>query len=110
MDTRGRVRVSRSLRPFDRGLPRDEAEEVQRMKRLPDSSDDRPSAEKDSRKEQAEFLTIDDWAIRLQLSKRTIFRMIDEGIVPKCDFAVGKTRRWHVSTYDAWVACRIARN
>jgi excisionase family DNA binding protein len=52
----------------------------------------------------ADFLTVSDWAIKLQVSKRTIFRMIDEKIIPKYDFAVGKTRRWHVSTYERWVS------
>ena len=58
----------------------------------------------------ADFLTVADWAIRLQVSKRTIFRMIDEGIIPPYDFAVGKTRRWHESTYERWVASQIGGN
>jgi len=57
-----------------------------------------------------DFLTALDWAMRLQVSKRTIFRMIDEGIIPPYDFSVGKTRRWRVSTYEQWVAEQSGRN
>jgi hypothetical protein len=52
----------------------------------------------------ADFLTVTDWAIRPQVSKRTVFRMIDEGIIPPCDFSAGKIRRWHYSTYERWTA------
>ena len=38
-----------------------------------------------------DFLTIADWAERLQVSKRTIHRMTDEGIIPPYDIAIGKT-------------------
>jgi excisionase family DNA binding protein len=54
-----------------------------------------------------DFITVSDWANRLQVSKRSIFRMIDERIIPPYDFAVGKTRRWHFSTYERWVASNI---
>ena len=64
----------------------------------------------DPRKKPFDFLTVDDWAARLQLSKRTIFRMIDEKKIPPYDLSVGKTRRWHVSTYEAWVADQIGSN
>ena len=57
-----------------------------------------------------DFLTVEDWASRLQVSKRTIFRMIDEGIIPKYDISVGKTRRWHNSTYERWVSDRVRGN
>lgn len=50
-----------------------------------------------------EFLTVGDWASRLQVSKRTIFRMIDEGSIPPYDVAIGKVRRWHEATYQRWV-------
>lgn len=55
----------------------------------------------------ADFITVADWAARLQVSKRTIFRMIDEGLIPPYDLAIGKTRRWHLSTYENWVADRL---
>jgi excisionase family DNA binding protein len=58
----------------------------------------------------ADFLTVSDWAVRLQVSKRTIFRMIDEKIIPPYDLAVGQTRRWHFSTYERWVAERMGGN
>jgi excisionase family DNA binding protein len=51
---------------------------------------------------QTDFLTPGDWAIRLKVSKRTIFRMIDEGIIPPYDFAAGKIRRWREETYQTW--------
>lgn len=54
-----------------------------------------------------DFITVADWAARLQVSKRTIFRMVDEGLIPPYDLAIGKTRRWHVSTYENWVADRV---
>jgi excisionase family DNA binding protein len=50
----------------------------------------------------ADFLTVEDWANRLKVSKRTIFRMIDEGKIPPYDFASGKIRRWREETYQAW--------
>lgn len=58
----------------------------------------------------AEFLTLDDWANRLQLSKRTIHRMIDEKIIPPCDFSHGKIRRWHEQTYQRWLADNMRGN
>jgi excisionase family DNA binding protein len=58
----------------------------------------------------ADFLTVADWANRIQVSKRTIFRMIDEGVIPGYDINVGKTRRWHNSTYDRWVSDRLGGN
>jgi excisionase family DNA binding protein len=58
----------------------------------------------------AEFLTVQDWAQRLKVSTRTLFRMIDEGTVPRADFAFGKTRRWHESTYDRWVGEHVKEN
>ena len=57
-----------------------------------------------------DFITVADWAARLQVSKRTIFRMIDEGLIPPYDLAIGKTRRWHLSTYENWVAARLGVN
>ena len=57
-----------------------------------------------------DFITVADWAARLQVSKRTIFRMIDEGLIPAYDLAVGKTKRWHRTTYDNWVAARVGVN
>jgi predicted DNA-binding transcriptional regulator AlpA len=54
--------------------------------------------------------TADDWAARLQVSKRTIFRMIDEDFIPPYDLAVGKTKRWHVETYNRWVASKLGEN
>jgi excisionase family DNA binding protein len=57
-----------------------------------------------------DFITVADWAARLQVSKRTIFRMIDEGLIPPYDLAVGKTKRWHRSTYDNWVAVQVGVN
>jgi len=51
----------------------------------------------------ADFFRVEDWAAKLQLSKRTIFRMIDERVIPPYDFVAGRTRRWHRSTYDRWV-------
>ena len=57
-----------------------------------------------------DFLTISDWAERLQVSKRTVFRMIDEKIIPGFDISVGKTRRWHNSTYERWVSDRVGGN
>ena len=59
---------------------------------------------------QPDFLTIADWASRLQVSKRTIHRMIDERVIPPYDIAVGKTRRWHNSTYERWVSDRLGGN
>ena len=55
----------------------------------------------------ADFIRVEDWAVRLQVSKRTVFRMIDEGIIPPYDFAMGKTKRWHRSTYENWVSERV---
>ena len=57
-----------------------------------------------------DFITVADWAARLQVSKRTIFRMIDEGLIPPYDLAVGKTKRWHVETYNVWVAAKLGVN
>jgi len=57
-----------------------------------------------------DFITVADWAARLQVSKRTIFRMVDEGLIPPYDLAVGKTKRWHLSTYNNWVAARVGVN
>jgi excisionase family DNA binding protein len=51
-----------------------------------------------------DFLTVADWANRLQVSKRTIFRMLDEKIIPPYDIAFGKTRRWHEQTYQRWIS------
>ncbi|HEV2294693.1 MAG TPA: helix-turn-helix domain-containing protein [Tepidisphaeraceae bacterium] len=67
-------------------------------------SEDRASSAK------IDFITVEDWAARLQVSKRTIFRMVDEGVIPPYDFAVGKTKRWHISTYNKWVAARVGVN
>lgn len=58
----------------------------------------------------SDFLTVDDWAKRLQISKRTVFRQIDEGIIPPFDVAIGKIRRWHRSTYERWVEEQLERN
>ena len=58
----------------------------------------------------ADFLTVLDWAQRLQVSKRQIFRMIDARTIPPFDFSVGKTRRWHISTYEKWVDQQCERN
>ncbi len=58
----------------------------------------------------ADFLTVADWASRLQVSKRTIFRMIDEGVIPGYDINVGKTRRWHEATYQRWVSDNVRGN
>ncbi len=57
-----------------------------------------------------DFITVADWAARLQVSKRTIFRMVDEGLIPPYDLAVGKTRRWPLSTYEKWVDARLGVN
>ncbi len=57
-----------------------------------------------------DFITVADWAARLQVSKRTIFRMVDEGLIPPYDLTVGKTKRWHLSTYNNWVAARVGVN
>src|SRR5579862_2822098 len=58
----------------------------------------------------ADFLTVADWALRLQVSKRTIFRMIDEETIPPYDLSLGKVRRWHFSTYERWVASQVRGN
>jgi excisionase family DNA binding protein len=58
----------------------------------------------------AHFLSLDDWANRLGLSKRTIHRMIDEGIIPPSDLSFGKTRRWHERTYENWVSEKVRGN
>jgi excisionase family DNA binding protein len=57
-----------------------------------------------------DFIKPEDWAARLQVSKRQVFRWIDEGVIPPYDFAVGKTRRWHMSTFEAWVDQQTGRN
>jgi excisionase family DNA binding protein len=64
----------------------------------------------DRSSQSADFLTAADWAIKLQVSKRTIFRMIDEKTIPAYDLTVGKVRRWHFSTYERWVADRVGGN
>ena len=58
----------------------------------------------------ADFLTIQDWAQRLKLSTRTVHRMIDQSIIPRADFAVGKTRRWAETTYQRWVNANVKEN
>lgn len=60
--------------------------------------------------ERADFLTTADWARRLKVAKRTIFRWLDEGIIPPCDLIVGKVHRWHESTYRLWVSQRAGGN
>ena len=67
----------------------------------------KPSAAKPTT---SEFITAADWAARLQVSKRQIFRWMSEKVIPPYDFAVGKTCRWHISTYEAWVKEFKGRN
>jgi excisionase family DNA binding protein len=58
----------------------------------------------------ADFLTVADWASRLKVSKRTIFRMIDEKVIPPYDISLGKTRRWHEDTYRRWIDANVEGN
>jgi|GEM_PF-5954371 len=58
----------------------------------------------------ADFLTVADWANRLKVSKRTIFRMIDEKVILPYDISRGKTRRWHEDTYRQWVDANVGGN
>jgi len=60
--------------------------------------------------QRADFLTLADWADRLKVSKRTIFRMIDEKIIPPYDISIGKTRRWHERTYLRWISENVGDN
>lgn len=80
------------------------------MKRLTNPTKSPLLGQPDVTPNAADFLTVADWAQRLQVSKRTIFRMIDEKAIPPYDIAVGKTRRWHHSTYERWVSDRLGGN
>lgn len=61
------------------------------------------SSKRSATVEPAQFITVADWAARMKVSKRQIFRWMHERIIPPYDFAVGKTRRWHISTYETWL-------
>jgi len=73
------------------------------MKKLTNSPQSHLLAQTSHSNNRADFLTVADWANRLQVSKRTIFRMIDEKVIPPYDIAVGKIRRWRERTYQTWL-------
>jgi excisionase family DNA binding protein len=55
---------------------------------------------------QQQLLTIRDVATRLALSQRTIYKLLDAGVLPPA-IRFGRARRWRIEDIDAAIA-RIA--
>lgn len=54
-----------------------------------------------------EILTIDDVAVYLKSSKRTVYRLAASGVLPA--FKLGGTWRFRRGELDQWIASRISK-
>ena len=59
--------------------------------------------------ETEQLLSIQGVAAKLNVSKRTVFRMKAKGMLPR-PFRVNRSLRWRVSTIDRWIARRCKRS
>lgn len=51
----------------------------------------------------APLMTIDDVAEHLQCSKRTVYRLVDNGSIPR-PVRLGSLMRWNRSAFEQWIA------